>query len=250
MEITTLIPATLILLGASIIQAIAGFAFNLIAVPLLMWSGLSLPESIAVTAIPIFVQLSVSSYKLRDSVIWSDLWQPILIRFLTLPVGVLLLYTLSHLDAATVKQVVGAILLMIVLIQTRVHFEPRESLPRMWDLVAFSLSGILFGMVGMGGPPVVVWLMAHRWSARRSRAFVTLLFWVAAPAQIALLWWKLGDQVVEAFGWGLTATPLVIIATLIGVRIGDRFDREKLRRVILGLLLLTAVVSILSPYWS
>jgi len=54
--------------------------------------------------------------------------------------------------------------------------------------------------------------------------------------------------VAEAFGWGLAATPLVIIATLIGVQIGDRFDREKLRKVILGLLFLTAVVSIVSPY--
>lgn len=248
MEITTLVLAALILLGASMVQAVAGFAFNLIAIPLLIWSGLSLPQSIAITAIPIFVQLSVSGYKLRDAVVWHDLKLPILIRYLTLPIGVTLLYSLSHLDTTTVKQVVGGILLLIVIVQTRVRFKPREHLPRTWDLIAFSLSGIMLGMVGMGGPPVVVWLMAHHWSARRSRAFVTLLFWVAAPVQIALLWWKLGDQVAEAFGWGLAATPLVIIATLIGVRIGDRFDREKLRRLILGLLFLTAVVSIVTPY--
>jgi len=247
-SIGTLYLAALILFGASMVQAIAGFAFNLLAIPLLIWSGLSLPQSVALTAIPIFVQLSVSGFKLRDAVVWHDLKLPIVIRYLTLPIGITLLYSLSHLDTATVKQVVGVILLLIVIVQTRVHFKPREHLPRAWDWIAFSLSGIMLGMVGMGGPPVVVWLMAHHWNARRTRAFVTLLFWVAAPVQIALLWWKLGDQVTEAFGWGLAATPLVIIATLIGVRIGDRFDRERLSKVILGLLLLTAVVSIVSPY--
>jgi len=107
---------------------------------------------------------------------------------------------------------------------------------------------LMLGMLGMGGPPVVLWLMAHNWSVKRSKAFITTLFLVASPVQIALLYYKLDSIVTQTFLWGIMATPIVIIAALIGAKISDRFDKQKMRKVVMFFLLLTALMSILSPY--
>jgi uncharacterized membrane protein YfcA len=248
MGVEQLILAALILFVSSMIQAMIGFAFNLIAIPLLIWIGFSLAESVAMTSIPIFVQLSLNTWKLRRHIVWRDLPLPVVIRFITLPVGIALLYTINGLETATIKQVVGVILLGIILVQLFVHFKPREHFHILWDILAFGLSGMMLGMTGMGGPPVVGWLMAHDWEPKRIRGFVSFLFWISAPVQIALLYWKLGDHVTVAFGWGIAFLPLVIIATLIGIHIGNTFDRKRLKNAVIFFLFLTAVVSILSPY--
>ncbi len=249
MVIEQLIIAAVILFFASMTQAMIGFAFNLLAIPLLIWTGFSLAEAVVLTVIPIFVQLMTNAWKLRDSVVWSDLKTPIVvIRYITLPIGIWLLYILNDLDTDSIKQFVGVVLLFILGIELFVSFKPRKSLPLYWDLLAFGISGLMLGMLGMGGPAIVLWLMAHDWSARRTRAFITTLFLAASPVQIALLYLKFGDELAQSFLWGIAATPIVVAGALIGVKIGDGFDKAKLRKAVMFFLFLTALLSIFSPY--
>ena len=250
MGMEQLVIATVILFFSSMIQAMIGFAFNLISIPLLIWSGFSLAQSVALTSIPILVQLIINTWKLHDDVVWRDVLPLAAIRYVTLPIGIALLYLINNLDTTLIKQLVGVMLLLIIITQLFVSFKPRETLHFIWNILAFGMSGIMLGMLGMGGPPVVLWLMAHEWSAKRTRAFISALFLLAAPVQITLLYWKLGDQVSDAFMWAIAATPIVIISALIGVKIGNTFDREKLKKVVMVFLFLTAMVSILSPYLS
>ena len=240
--------AALILFLSSTIQSIIGFAFNLLAVPLLIWAGFSLAQAVAVTSIPILVQVSVATWKLRDHVVWREVLPASVIRYLTLPIGISLLYWINRLDPTHVKQLVGVMLLLILASQRWIRIRPKERLPLFWDLLAFSASGIMLGMIAMGGPPVVLWLMAHDWSALRTRAFMAALFFTAAPVQVLLLYWKLGDAVASSFVVGFAMTPLVLAGSLLGIRLGNRLDRDRLRRFILFFLLLTGVVSLLSPW--
>jgi len=248
MGVEHLIVAVVILFFSSMVQAMIGFAFNLISIPLLIWCGFSLAEAVALTSIPIFTQLIINTWKLHDDVEWRAVLPSAMIRYVTLPIGIALLYLANSLDTVAIKQLVGVMLLLIIATQLLVTFKPRESLHYVWDILAFGMSGLMLGMLGMGGPPIVLWLMAHSWSARKTRAFISALFLMAAPVQIALLYWKLGDQVTDAFLWGMAATPIVIIAALIGVRIGDTFDKQKLTKAVMFFLFLTAIISIISPY--
>jgi uncharacterized membrane protein YfcA len=250
MTVGMLLAAALILFVSSALQSIIGFAFNLLAVPLLLWSGFSLGQAVALTSIPILVQVSVSTWKLREAVVWSDVLPASAIRYLTLPVGVSLLYWVNSFEPVRVKQIVGLLLLLILAMQHFSRITPRARFSFGWDLLTFGLSGIMLGMIAMGGPPVVLWLMAHDWSALRTRAFMAALFLLAAPVQVGLLWWKLGEEVASAFAWGLGMTPLVVAGSLLGIRLGNRLDREKLRRAIRVFLLLTALVSLASPWLS
>jgi uncharacterized membrane protein YfcA len=243
-----LLPAAAILILSSAVQSIIGFAFNLLAVPLLIWSGLSLAQAVALTSVPILVQVSIATWKLRAEVPWREVLPASSIRFVTLPLGISLLYLINSYDPATVKQFVGAMLLLILAAQRWIRIPPRARLGLGWDLLAFGLSGLMLGMIAMGGPPVVLWLMAHDWSALKTRAFMASLFLIAAPVQLGLLYWKLGDEVADFFLYGLLMTPLVIAGSLAGIRLGNRLDRERLRRLILFFLFLTGVASLLSPW--
>ena len=240
--------ALVILFFSSMIQAMIGFAFNLIAIPLLIWSGFSLAESVVLTVIPIFVQLSVNFIKLKEHIVWQDVKLPIIIRYITLPIGIWILYKLNTLDTTLIKQIVGLILLLIIALDMFVSFEYKEKISILWTILAFSISGVMLGMLGMGGPAIVVWLMMHNWSAKRVRAFITTVFLFASPVQIALLYWQFSSSSKESFLWGLWATPIVILGALIGVMIGNKFDRLKLRKAVLFFLFLTAIFSIFSPY--
>jgi len=245
-----LLAAAAILFVSSALQSIIGFAFNLLAVPLLLWSGFSLAQAVALTSVPILVQVSIATWKLRGEVVWREVFPAAIIRYLTLPVGISLLYWVNGFEPSRVKQIVGLILLIILLIQRFARVVPKERLSFGWDLLAFSLSGVMLGMLAMGGPPVVLWLMAHDWSAMRTRAFMAALFLLAAPVQVGLLWWKLGEEVAYAFAWGLGMIPLVVAGSLLGIRLGNRLDREKLRRAIMFFLLLTALISLASPWMN
>ena len=248
MPIEQLVVAAVILFFSSMVQGMIGFAFNLIAIPLLIWNGFGLAQAVVLTSIPIFVQLTTNSWKLRDEIVWSDLKLPIILRYITLPLGIWLLYFIDTQGTTVIKQFVGIVLLLIIFIDFFISFSYREKLPIVWTIFAFGLSGLMLGMLGMGGPPVVLWLMAHNWSVKRSKAFITTLFLVASPVQIALLYYKLDSIVTQTFLWGIMATPIVIIAALIGAKISDRFDKQKMRKVVMFFLLLTALMSILSPY--
>ncbi len=240
--------AMLILFLASMTQAMIGFAFNLLAIPLLIWVGFSLPEAVVLTVIPIFVQLVTNAWRLRDAIVWRDVAWPVLIRYLTLPIGIGLLHALSQLDTTLIKQWVGGMLLVILAVEAFATFQPRENLPLRWSILAFGLSGVMLGMLGMGGPPVVLWLMAHNWAPRRTRAFITTVFLFASPVQVGLLYWQFGTHLLESFVLGISATPVVIAGALIGGTIGNGFDTEKLRRAVMLFLFLTALISIASPY--
>ena len=245
-----LIIAAVILFFSSMTQAMIGFAFNLIAIPLLIWTGFALAEAVVLTSIPIFVQLTTNAWKLREAIVWKDVIPAASIRYITLPIGIGLLYVINHLDTAYIKQLVGVMLLLILATQLFITFKPREQLHFVWSILAFGLSGIMLGMLGMGGPPIVLWLMAHHWEPKRTRAFITTVFLFASPVQIILLYGKFGEELSHAFIWGIAATPIVIISALIGVRIGNNFDKVRLKKAVMFFLFLTAVISIISPYLS
>jgi len=232
------------------LQGAVGFAFNIFAIPLLILSGLSLPASATVTSIPIFIQSFTSSYKLRRYIPYKDVIIGSILRYLGLPIGIYILIFLNDFKRESVKQVIGVVILCIVILQKYLKIKPKERVSFLWTFLAFFISGITLGAVSMGGPPVVFWVMAHKWSALKIRAFLSALFFTASPFLLALLYYNFKDTLQDYFITGLLFTPVVVAGTLIGVKIGNRFDEKRLKKIILGFLILTSLVSILSPYFK
>lgn len=239
-----------ILFTCSLIQGAAGFGFGVFAVPLLVWAGLSLVDAVTIVAVASFIQVLVGAYTLRESLKWREIFLAAGFRIAALPLGLYLLLAVDKLDKDLTKQVLGAILLAILAAQLLFRVEPRERLHPLWRVLAFSASGVMMGMVSMGGPPGVLWVMAQRWTNQETRGFLMSIFLFAIPAQLGLLYFAYGQAILEPMRQGLWSIPVVALGAWLGVRGGNLLPKFRLRQLAYSLLFITACSSLLTPLFQ
>ncbi|GAB4187925.1 MAG: sulfite exporter TauE/SafE family protein [Phycisphaeraceae bacterium] len=229
------------------LQGAVGFGGGLFAIPLMVWSGLSLPSAIAVILGGVFVQTSWNLYRYRGHVSLNELMPITLIRIVSMPVGVMLLSMLVGLGTDRVKQVIGIVLILVLAMQRLFRISPRERVSADWTVLAGVTSGLMAGTVGMGGPPVVLWVMAHDWPGRKSRSFLWATFLMLTPFNLGVLVYRFGGEIWVSLGVGLCLAPLIIIGSELGQRLGGMMNRHRLRSTTMLMLLLLAVMSVVGP---
>jgi uncharacterized protein len=158
-------------LAASVLRCFTGLGFGLAAVPLL---SLALPPA-EVVPLVITLQVVIGVAGLRAASVQCD-WRSV--RLLTpglivgVPIGLLILTTLPP---NPVRLAIGAVIAFSVwLIYRGVRLPPNPS-----RLVSFSVglfSGIISGLASMGGPPIIVYLLAVGHTATRMRATAIVYF--------------------------------------------------------------------------
>ncbi len=240
-----LLLAGIIMFGGSIVQGAIGFALGMIAVPLLVEAGFSLSQSVALTTLAIGIQVVFAAWKLRAHIPWPDVKLAAGARYLTVPVGVLLLLSVESLDADAVKRLVGLGVLLGVGLRMLARSETVRALPTVVSAAVFGLSGVLQGLVAMGGPPLVLWMTTRDFRTNQARAFTLTLFLLNAPLQVLLLLFLSKTMTVDVLLLALMLTPLIYLGTLIGVRVGDRFSKPLLNRVALIVLAVIAINAII-----
>jgi uncharacterized membrane protein YfcA len=233
--------------GGLLLQGAVGFGSGLFAVPLLLWAGVEMPVAIALLLGGVTVQTLVHGWGYRRHIAWHTMWGITVTRIIATPLGVALLGLLVAKGQELVKQVVGGVLLVVVLVQWLARVQARQHVHWAWTAVAGLLSGVMGGALGMGGPPVVLWVMAHDWPGKQVRVFYWVTFVMMIPLIIGLLSWRFGLHVLAGYGWGLALAPAVLLASAIGVRLGDRMDRHRLRTAARIALILIAISSIVGP---
>jgi len=219
---------------------------GLFSIPVLVWAGVALPQAIGLMIPTVICQTSLNAWQHRDSLPFRDVIPIFICRSIFLPLGILLLAEVASLDLARSKQILGAVLLVVVLAIWLIRPRPRKRVGWGWTILAGSISGLFAGTVGMGGPPVSLWVMAHDWPASRQRAFLWVTFLAVMPLHGVLLIWKFGEPMVQAMGLALLLVPFTMIGAWVGGRLGARLNRERLRTVMLLLLLLIAIRSLLA----
>lgn len=236
--------AGLVLLFGSLVQGTIGFAFGLIAVPLLISAGYSLSQAVALTTICISIQVTFSVFQLREHIPWDKVKLAAIVRYLTMPIGLFLLLSIENMDTESVKRFVGVAVLIAVAIRLIPMGEKQRDLPLSVTLATFSISGILQGLVAMGGPPIVLWVTTLDFSAHQARALTLTLSLLNAPVQVFLLF-VLSDSMTPAvLALALILSPLILIGTTIGVRIGNHFSKPLLNQIALAVLFVIALNSI------
>ena len=241
----SLILAGLIMFGGSIVQGAIGFALGMIAVPLLVEAGFSLSQSVALTTLAIGIQVLFGAWRLRAHIPWNEVKPAAIIRYLTVPIGVLLLLAVESLDTEAVKRLVGLGVMLGVAMRAVARNETVRDLPAAVSAAAFALSGVLQGLVAMGGPPLVLWMTTREFRAKQARAFTLTLFLLNAPLQVLLLLFLSQTMTAEVLLIALILTPVIYAGAMIGVAIGDRFSKQLLNRVALAVLAVIAINAIL-----
>ena len=234
-----------ILCLASTVQSAIGFGYALVATPLLIWTGIPLPNAITLVAVCSFVQAVIGTRHLRTSVPWRLVLVATMVRVGTLIVGLLILRQIAGLDTRAIRFVVGIILCLLVITQLVGKVRPAETVHWLWGALAFSTSGLLAGVCGMGGPPLVLWAMYHDWQVEKIRGFLFAAFAVSIPIQIVLLYFTFGLDILGTTATALLLAPAVFLGATVGLPLGNRLPRPVLSGIVYSTLLVIGLSSII-----
>src|SRR5262245_27968853 len=239
---------SLVLFASSVVQGAVGFAAGLFGIPLLVTSGVSFPDAVAISLVAAAPQNIIPAWQLRREIDFRRALRPLLIRYALLPAGVLALFAVGHERKDLASQIVGVVVLIIVGVQWAWRSTPQERLHPAWEWLAFGLGGFLLGFCGMGGPPMVLWVLAHDWPMNRARGFLYYIFATGLVPQGLLLWLFFRTQVLDAMLLGAAAMPAVLVGLWLGLYLIRLFSDRVLRRCSIAILVLIALSAILSPY--
>src|SRR5215472_7478980 len=205
---------------ASVLQATNGFGFAVLAVPFFL---LLAPPGEAIPII-IIISFAVSLFVMPRLYRWVEiglLWRLTLGSLVALPLG---LAAYAHADRFVVGLVAGAIVTgFAILLSWYRYGRPTMRLERRpgRDLAVGAVAGIATGLVGMAGPPPLIYLMLSRAPMVTVRAtligFFTLIYAVTLAANIVFVGMPGRDWLIA-----LSLLPLVWIGGRIGLRVGER----------------------------
>ena len=208
--VETLVIAVFGVFAAALLRGFTGFGFGLAAVPLL---SLILPPAKVVPFV-VVLQVIVGVIGLRGA--WPLCnWRAV--RGLSpglvlgIPIGVMML---TAFGANSVRLAIGGVILASVLLLWRgLRLAPSPS--RMLTASIGLAAGVMNGLASMGGPPIVVYLIASSPRAAVVRATSIVYFMLAAMLSLLLMVGKgLIDR--EILLWSLASAPVLIAGTYAG----------------------------------
>ena len=240
--------ALIVLLGATVQSAI-GFAYSLVCLPLFLQAGLSLPQAVTMSFVTSAFQRIIFMSKRHKDVEWGKLKVPLICCFLVLPFGVYCLGLISGESKTVIKQLVGGLVLLTVVVRTTIKIKPKEKIATGWGIVAGSCSGFLNGLANIGGPPIILWAYAHEWKKELLRSATIAISMPLIPLQATLMIWKFGEEIPQIMLKGLYVSPMALIGVFLGLKISEKVDVKVLRAIVMTILVIIGVLYVAQPYF-
>lgn len=225
-----------IVLIAGAVQAITGFGFALVAVPLLTF--LIGPAQAVVVAITIGLVLAAGvAVAERGHVARGDLVVLAGASLIGIPLGMLVL---TRADASQLTVVVAGVLLISTAAIWRGWALPSGRLAR---IISGFTSGVLLTSTSFNGPPLVLFLQARNLPPRSVRATLAVCFLMQEVVAVALLF-GVGAADTSMLALSALGVPALAGGWLLGNWAFARLDRAAFRRGVLGMLGLTGLVAL------
>ena len=132
-------------------------------------------------------------------------------------------------------------MLLLIVAFEWIGLYPERLRGRGWGFGAGVAAGILGGAIGTPGPPVILYAAAQDWSPRTVKANIQAFLMIYQAVILIGYWWAgLLDREVWRLTW-LFAAPAVI-GLVAGMLLFNRLDRERFRRVVFAVLLVSGLV--------
>lgn len=219
---------------AALLQATSGFGFAVLAVPFFLI--LAPPDE----AIRIILVLSLAMSAIVVPGVRKSIEPRLLARltigsFLGLPLGLL---AFAYANPLAVRAAAGALVAVFALVLAESRWTGRHpilTLNPVADLAAGIVAGIATALVGMSGPPVLIYLMLAGAPARLARATLLSFFFFIYAATVA----------AEAVFFGMPShvwlaaagiVPFAWAGGLVGLKVGDRLDPVRAAMLAIGVL--------------
>jgi uncharacterized membrane protein YfcA len=237
MDASTFLYVIAVVLVAVTAQAIVGFGFALIAMPLLILV-LDVRDALVLATLVSLTNTSVLAYTHRRHVPWPTVGPMLVGAAAGMPVGLVLLL-LAPSDV--IRLLVGvSTVTMTAAIALGVRFSSRSTFS---ELAIGGLSGALNTSTGINGPPVVLYLQGREHPPPEFRGGMAAFF--MGSSLIAIVSYALAGVITrDALGLFGAALPAVAIASWAGHQLGDRVEPVLFRRLVFGLLFSLATFAV------
>ena len=247
MTIKEIIEIGSIMILGGVIQSSSGFGYGLFALPLLLFFGFPLPVSVMIIITGSGIQKIAAVKVLADNFDWKELFPYMGTGLLALPIGIYLMFSAANLDQSLIKQIIGGCIILLLILRWQGFIRTRDHIAPIWGHIASFWSGLLNGFANIGGPPLVIWTLSHRWSNEKIRVVLLAFSLIFVPFQLVLMPIVFGSPVIGAFIKSLILSPFVLLGTWLGLIIGARITQRQLKLYMQALLIIIALTSILKP---
>lgn len=223
---------------SGILRGFTGFGFSLFSVPIL---SILISPSIA---IPTLMGLQVFSGLLTfrsdlPHIAWSSVIPVLASSLLTIGIGAVLL---TYLPTNTIRIAIGLIVLIAVaalMTGFRLSRIPGPSL----KLLTGATSGLLNGMVAMGGPPLAIYFLSGPFTSKTSRASMAFLFMFMGAMSLGITGLLSEITTTTWITIPLLLTPLVA-GTWVGTKLFKRTSEQAYRQATFAILIVVAAISL------
>jgi hypothetical protein len=223
---------------AAVLQALSGFGFALIVMPLVTLV-IGLQQAAPLVALEGLTTYTINIVRFRQAIQWKEVMPLVLAAAAGIPIG---LWVLGNVDEAIIRPVLGA-----VLIAYAVYALLRPQGPaihsRAWAIPAGLLAGCLGGAYNTPGPPVVVYGSLRRWPKQEFRAILQTFFF--ANGVIVVVSHALAQH-LTAGTWKLylVALPALLAGIAAGSLLDPRVNAAQFQ-VLVSVLILATGLSLL-----
>lgn len=235
--------AQLIVVGAAVfvaafVQALSGFGFGLLSVPVMTLAIDAKAAVVVASLIGVVVTVWQATTLRADAdttLVKRMLWP----AYLGMPIG---LFVFVIIDERSLRLVLGiAVLLAVLLLVTPLRVPVGAPL----DIGAGFLSGVLNTSLSTNGPPIVFALQCRKMPAEHFRGTIQMFFALSNVVSLTLFVAAgkvTGDGLVAA----AVAVPSVVVGQLAGRPIREHVHGERFRWLVLGLLIAAGISAIVS----
>ena len=216
-----------------------GFGAALIIVPILMLTHGPVVAVIIMSLIEVPGALQLARTAIREAD-WPALAPLCIAAAITIPIGA---WSLASLNTEIIHKAIGALVVIFgALIASGWHYQGETK--KTLSTIAGALSGFCSGIASLGGPPVVMFLIAKGSGATQTRAGIAAYFAIATALRIAAFgWYELYSK--DTVVLSLFLAPFYMAGIWIGSRFFEKTTELLFRRVVVLLVLIMGGIALL-----
>ena len=229
----------LVVAVAGLLRGFTGFGAGLLMVPAL---GLILGPQAAV-AVAVLLDAAVGVLLVPKAVRqarWAIVAPLAVAAVVTIPLGSIVLVTIAP---ETMRRAISVVVLcMVAILASGWRYRRTPSLAI--SAATGATSGLLTGMAGIGGPPVILFFLSGVDPAPRTRA--SLICHIAITQTVALIAFAFAGLLLPGvLVRAVVLLPIFLLSTHLGARAFRRSGERSFRAVALGLLAVVATLGLI-----
>ncbi|TXL78123.1 sulfite exporter TauE/SafE family protein [Vineibacter terrae] len=223
------IPAVVVLV-AGLMRGFAGFGSAMLMAP--VFAVLFGPTDMIATVVAIELAVSLQLFpSARGDCDWRIVGPMSVVVCLAMPLGAWLLASVDK--GLIVKTVSGIIVVFVLIMASGIRYRGERSVGA--GMVVGALSGVMMATTSVGGPPVLMYLLAGNDPPARHRANIITYYMATQVPLIGIMFWY-GLAGVGSIVRGLVLLPLMLVGAWIGRLLFNPRDERLYRSVALAIL--------------